>query len=80
MRVLEAAQDAEVGPIQLELEGVLAVERERVANQRAAHGAERQTVEVPILGQVLANAVGLGRRPVDGSPMASALIFSAAAR
>ena len=55
----EAAHDVQVGAIELHLEGVLAVERERVTNLDAADGAERQAVEMLILREVLPNAVGV---------------------
>ena len=70
VRILQAAHDVQVGPIELHLEGVLAVERKRVANQDAADGAERQAVDVLILRQVLPDAVGVaaGRDARDRRP------------
>ena len=51
-----------VGPIELDLEDVLAVERKRVAHEHAADGAERQAVDVLVLRQVLPDAVGVAAR------------------
>ena len=62
----QAADEADVGAPQLRLDRVLAVEGKRVANQRAAAGAERQAVDVTGLRQVEPDAVGLVGRP--GSP------------
>ena len=56
VRVLEAAHDVEIRPIELGLEHVVGVERERVTHQSAADRAERQPVDVLILREVLADA------------------------
>ena len=60
MRVLEAAQVAEVGPEEPHLKVVLAVQRERVPHEHPAHRAERQALDVLVLRQILAHAVRLG--------------------
>ncbi len=62
VRILEPAHDVQIRPIQLHLEGVLAVERKRMTNLNPADGAKRQAVEVLILRQILSNAVGLAAR------------------
>ena len=62
VRILEPAHDVQIGPIELHLEAVLAVERKRVTNLNPADGAERQAVEMLILREVLPNAVGLAAR------------------
>ena len=81
VRILEPAHDVQVGAKELHLEDVLAVERKRVATRSAADRAERQTVDVLVLREVLPDAVGFAaRRESSGSPTASALIFLAADR
>ena len=47
--VLQSAHHAEVGAHQRRLEDVLAVERKRVAHERAADGPERQAFDVLVL-------------------------------
>ena len=79
LRILEPAHDVQVRAIELRLELVLGVERERVADAEAADRAERQPVDVLVLREVLRHAVGVAARPrCSGSPTASALIFAAA--
>ena len=66
----QAADDVQVGAIELGLEVVLAVEREDVAHAHAADRAERQAVDVLVLRQVLRHAIGVAaradRRVADG--------------
>jgi hypothetical protein len=59
VRVLESADDVEIRAVQLRLEHVVAVERERIAHRRPADRAERKPVDVLILRQVLADAEGV---------------------
>ena len=79
-RVLQAADDVQVGAIELGLELVLAVERKRVPDAQAADRAERQPLDVLVLRQILRHAVGVAsrthRRIADGK----ALMRPAAAR
>ena len=56
VRVLEAAHDVEIRAVQLGLEHVVAVERERVAHRGSADRAERKPVDVLVLREVLADA------------------------
>ena len=58
MRILEPADRAEVGAIQPHLELVLAVGRKHVLENPAADRAERQSVEMMVLREVLAHRVG----------------------
>ena len=55
----QPSDEADVRPPQLGLDHVLAVERKRVANQRAAARAERQSIDVPGLRQVEPDAMRL---------------------
>ena len=64
--MLEAAQVAEVGPIQLDLEGVLAVERKHVADQQPADRTQRQSLEMPVLRKILTDPVGVAGRTFAG--------------
>ncbi len=49
VRILEAADGAQVRAIEPDLELVLAIDGERVSGGHAADGAERQAVEVHVL-------------------------------
>ena len=62
VRIFEAAHDVQVRPIQLRLEDVVAVERERVADRGPADRAERQAFDVLILREVLADAERVAAR------------------
>ena len=65
---------------QPDLDLVLAVQRERVADQRAAARAERQPVDVLLLREVRRSRIRCRRRASgSGCPTASRLIFCAAA-
>ena len=59
---LEAAHRLDVAAKELRLNQVLAVERERVADQHAAVRPERQPFDVLVLRQVMARAIDLGAR------------------
>ena len=58
-RVLETADHVQVGAIELGLKVVFAVERKEVAHAQAAHGAERQPLDVLVLRQILRHAIGV---------------------
>ena len=60
--ILQAAHHAQVGAHQRRLEDVLAVERKRMARERAADGPQRQTFDVLVLRQILPHAIGAGAR------------------
>ena len=57
--IVHAADVAEVGRLEVDLERVLGVEREHAAHQHAPDGPERQPFDVLVLRQVLANPVGV---------------------
>ena len=59
MRILETADRAQVGAIEPDLELVFAIDRKRVPGAHAADGAERQSVEVHVLRQILPHGVGV---------------------
>ena len=80
VRVIQAAQVAEVRVLEPDLEHVLAVEREHVANERPADGPERQAVDVLVLREILANTVGLADRRAPRIADRQALILAAADR
>ncbi len=62
VRILKTAHDVQIGPIQLDLEAVFAVERKGMTNLNPTDGAKRQAVEVLVLRQILSNPVGLAAR------------------
>ncbi len=58
VRELQAAHDVQVGPIQLRLELVFAIQRKIVMHQNPADGPQGQPFHVLVLRKVLANAEG----------------------
>ncbi len=62
MRKFRTADRVQVGAEQLDLQDVLGVERKGVADLHAADGAERKTVDVLILREILARTIGLAAR------------------
>ena len=60
MRGLQTADGLDVAAKQLDLKLILGVEWERVSNEHAADGAEREPFDLLVLRHVLADAVDLG--------------------
>jgi len=57
---------------------VVAIERKRIRDQRAATRAERQAFDVPLLGEIGFNAKCIAARNLLRAPTASRAIFCAA--